>query len=401
MKHSALSIEAQIDTAYAPEASIVLRYRNAFTFGMTDTQDAEFKEWLQKTSIREGARVFYLLTYKDVHLYVLDETSFMHTHTLKSIDGCVTMANCKSRGYDRVVFESGGNTGTALTEYGRRVGLETFLFLPEENLHLLESRVFESEHTHVISVEDRLFVKPAAHLFGRMNGIEHIPPAAWRYQASRFRGAFILEYMLNHGAFNWITQTISAAFGPIGIYSVIRTGGDALGTVPRFLGIQQVANCPLYTTWTSQKNGVTPLHTRHDERLLTRVMYDVEPHTYGTFEEFTGILRSVDGDITTVNHAEFDVLLGRDFDGTSIIDALAKHGVEITVADGTVVEKTGLMALSGTLKEVDRGTIAGGSKVLCCLTSGMSRADGRLMPEYTIPNLHSMIRDYSHSVDGR
>jgi len=39
-----------------------------------------------------------------------------------------------------VVFESGGNTGAALTEYGQKAGLETFLFIPEENVSLLDQQ---------------------------------------------------------------------------------------------------------------------------------------------------------------------------------------------------------------------------------------------------------------------
>jgi len=75
-----------IDRKYPAETSIVLRYRNAFTFG-TEEEDARFKYLLKCTSIREGARIFSLLNYKGVEIFVLDETSLMHTNTLKSIDG--------------------------------------------------------------------------------------------------------------------------------------------------------------------------------------------------------------------------------------------------------------------------------------------------------------------------
>ena len=102
-----------IDRKYPAEASIVLRYRNAFTFG-TEEEDSRFKDLLKCTSIREGALIFPLLKYKGVEIVALDETSLMHTNTLKSIDGCVTTARCKLAGYDRVVLETGGNTGAAL-----------------------------------------------------------------------------------------------------------------------------------------------------------------------------------------------------------------------------------------------------------------------------------------------
>ena len=130
----------------------------------------------KKTSIREGARIFPLLAYKGVEIFILDETSLMHTRTLKSVDGCITEARCKLNGYERVVFESGGNTGTALTQYGIRAGLETFMFIPEENLSLLNSRdISKSERAHLLSVEKPELVKTQPALLEAQNGFKQIP----------------------------------------------------------------------------------------------------------------------------------------------------------------------------------------------------------------------------------
>jgi hypothetical protein len=72
------------------------------------------------------------------------------------------------------------------------------------------------------------------------------------------------------------------------------------------------------------------------------------------------------------------------YDGKNILDLLKEQGIDITVRGGEVIEKTGLISLAGTLKEIDRGRIAKGSKVLCCLTSGISEADGKAKPELRI-----------------
>ena len=250
-------LDEVIDPAYPAETSVVCRYRHAFSFGAPD-EDAAFKAALLDTSIREGARIFPLLTYRGVDLHVLDESSLMQTGTLKSIDGCLTAAKCRLRGYERVVFESGGNTGTALTAYGQKAGLETFCFVPEANVPLLDSRVFERETAHLIAVADAGLVKKSARLFRGLNGIQHIPDVAWRYEASRFRGCFILEHSMRHGGFDWLVQTISAAFGPIGIYSVLHGFESGLDRIPRFLGIQQEANCPMYKAWTSETRELDP-----------------------------------------------------------------------------------------------------------------------------------------------
>lgn len=383
-----------IDGIYPTENSIVLRYMNALQFYPAPEEDKKYKDWLKKTSIREGARIFLLTTYKGVKIHILDETSLMHTNTLKSVDGCVSVAHCKLRDYNRVLFESGGNTGTAFTEYGQRVDLETFLFLPRDNIHLLDSKIFETQNSHLISVEEAGLVKKAANLFCKSNGIIHIPEAEWRYQASMLRGFFILEYMLLKDKFDWIIQTISAAFGPVGIYRIFREFKEELGPPPRFLGIQQKANCPMYTAWKSNKVIPEPIEPDPAEGLLTRVMYDTQPHSYGSYGELVNILNETRGDLTTIDHREYYDLLAHDFNGKDILRLLNDNGIEITLRDGEVLEKTGLLSIAGTLKEIDNGNISTGSRVLCCLTSGMTRADDRAEPEYEVKTLESMIREY-------
>jgi hypothetical protein len=387
-------IHKLIDARYPAEKSVVLRYKNAFTFG-TPEEDRCFKDLLTQTSIQEGARVFSLLKYKGVEIYLLDESSLMYTKTLKSIDGCVTIAKCKMAGLEKVVLETGGNTGSALTAYGTRVGLETFCFIPHENLSLLDSRHFASPKAHLISVEDPGMVKQATHTFETLFSLKHIPETHWRYEASRFRGMFILEYMLGHMKFDWIAQTISAAFGPIGIYWAFKNRGKDLGKPPRFLGVQQEANCPVYRAWKAKRDNLRPLKIDSTAKLLTRVMYDVKPHTYGTYRDLLGVLHETKGLITTINGGEFANLLKTDFDGTNIRGLLKNHGIDI---GEEVVEKTGLIALAGTVKMIDKGEIPKGKRLLCCLTSGVHTADHMAKPEYTIRSFQGMMREYGERI---
>jgi len=389
-----------VDAAYSPEKSIVLRYRNAFEFGTTAQEDLEYKAWLEKTSIKEGARIFPLLRYRGVDICILDETSLMFTGTLKSIDGCVSIAMCKLKGYDRVVFESGGNTGTALTEYGQRAGLETFFFCPEENLPILNSKAFEAEQVHLISVERPGMVKEAARVFEEMNGLKHIPETEWRYNASVFRGFFVLEHMMGHGRFDWLVQTVSAAFGPIGIYRVLQEFPEDIGELPRLLGVQQAVNCPLYKSWKAKKESLEPKEIASTRQLLTRVMYDVKPHTHGTYKDLRKVLAESKGDLTTIGHAEFSDFLEYEFEGKNVLDLLRNNGVEITLRDGDVLEKAGLIALAGSLKEIEKGRIKAGSRILCCLTGGMSHANGLSEPEFRVKDLDGAIEEYSRIVFG-
>lgn len=379
MNSSASEFLSAIDRRHSGEQSVVLRYRNCLRFEESPADNEDFKGLLERTSIREGLRIFPLLTYRDVEILVLDETSLMHTHTLKSIDGAVSIARCLQRGYRRIAFESGGNTGTALSVYGRRVGLETFLVLPGENLSLLDSAVFEAPTSHLIAVRDRSRVKQVSSELRERDGLPKVPQPEWRLEASMFIGCYLLEAMLEGLQFDILAQTISAAFAPIGIYRVLRRQQPDLGRLPSFLGVQQAPNCPMYRALRGAETDAGEAGSTG--RLLTRVMYDASPQSYGTVEELRGVLDETAGDLTLVDSADFGHLLEDEFDGAGILSVLAGAGVNIFVRDGEVVEKTGLLALTGTLKEITAGRIAAGSRVLVCLTSGTGRPDGTVVPE--------------------
>lgn len=385
-KNSRESFDDCVDVRHAADQSVVLRYRNAFRFGATDEDDARFKSWLATTSIREGARVLPFLEYRGVTIHILDETTLMHTRSLKSIDGCFSTAKCKSLGYQRTVFETGGNTGTALTVYGTHAGIETFCFVPEDNVSLLDSTTFESPLAHLITVDKPGRVKKAAKLFARMSPVKHIPETSWRYEASQFRGFFITEHLLKHQRFDWLIQTISAAFGPIGIYRVFSRFQAELGTPPRFLGIQQEANCPMYRAWKSGSPYVVPDTVTSTRGLLSRVMYDTAPHTYGTYEDLHTLLTDHRGDLTTINHQEFAEFLSSDLEGRGVLERLKQIGIDIAPE---TIDKTGLIAMCATLREIRKGTIAPGAKVLCCVTSGTMHPDGRATPDLAIRSRRS------------
>lgn len=381
------AFEHGIDRSCAAEVSVVGRYRGLFTFGPPE-DDRAFKRALLAMSAREGARVFPLAEHRGVAISVLDESSLMHTGTLKSIDGCLAAARSVVAGHARVVFESGGNTGNALTAYGQRAGLETFCVVPEANLALLDGATFASPRAHLIAVGERGLVKPAARLIAELDGTRHVPDLAWRYEAARFRGAFILEQTIEQGPFDWLVQTISAAFGPIGIYDVFRRFAPSGMTPPRFLGVQQAANCPMYTAWLADGGLAGPAPAGSvQEDLLTKVMYDATPQTYGTYDDLKGILTATHGTMTTITRAEFNATMERLFEGQRLLDMLAARGSAIGTRDGDVVERTGLIGIAGALKAIDAGMIAPGSRVLCCLTSGTNPGDGRATPDLVVHDL--------------
>lgn len=393
------ALERCIDESHDPGASIVCRYRNAMQFDDNPEHDRAFRQQLLECSIREGARIVQLLTYKGVTVHILDETSWMATGSLKSIDGCLTTSLCRMEGVERIVFESGGNTGSSLTRYGRKAGLETFFFCPLENLDLMDSRLFDNRKAHLIGVKDRGRVKEFAELFAKTTQIRHVPDKSWRYVAAMFRGLFILEQMLTIKEYDWISQTVSAGFGPIGIYDVLKTFRAELRELPRFLGIQQEANCPMFQALKPDPASAVDKENRDNERLLTRIMYDDSPQTYKTYTELFQLLNMSRGDLLTINEEEFNSYVYSQVGNDQILELLLSRGIAISLRSGEILEKTGIITLAGTLKAIDTGVIAAGSTVLCCLTSGVTRADGHAEAELTLRSPEDVL-DYAGKIQG-
>ena len=383
------AFERAIDGGYSRDTSVVARYRNAVQFDEHPEKDGAVKNYLLENSIREGARIVQLPSYKGVAIHILDETSWMATGSLKSIDGCLTAARCLMEGATRIAFESGGNSGSALTLYGQKAGLETFFFCPLDNIDLLDSSLFDNRRAHLIAVEDRGCVKELTGLFAKAAGIRHVPDKSWRYAAAMFRGMFILEQMLAADKYDWISQTVSAGFGPIGIYKVLETFRSEILQLPRFLGIQQEANCPMFEAW--RPEAASSASKTGQGKLLTRVMYDSSPQTYKTYSDLQQLLLMSQGDLLTVNGEEFDSCVGNVAEYGSLPELLLSQGIAISLSSGQVIEKTGMIALAGTLKAIDSGTIEAGSSVLCCLTSGVSAADGQAQPELTVQNARDVL----------
>ncbi len=376
--------ESRIDPSSRPDASVVLRYRDAVRFCDDAGRDAAVRRLLPETSIREGVRVVALPPYKGVAIDVLDETSAMATGSLKSIDGCLAAAICRAEGTARVAFESGGNTGSALTRYGRSAGLETFFFCPGDTLDLLDSRLFDGPAAHLIAVADRRRAKEFAALFATAAGIRRVPEKAWRHASGMFRGLFVLERMLATGAYGWICQTVSAAFGPIGMYDVLAAFRKEIGRLPQFLGIQQEGNCPMFRAWHPAAAKSLEEAARGRGTLLARTMYDDSPGTHGTWRDLRRLLLMTRGDMATVNGRELDSRLRPSADYGSILDLLRSRDIAITAGPAGIVETAGIIALAGILKAVDAGAVVAGETVLCCLTGGVSAADGRARPERVV-----------------
>ena len=63
----------------------------------------------------------------------------------------------------------------------------------------------------------------------------------------------------------------------------------------------------MYRAWKAKRPNLRPLKIDSTSKLLTPVMYDVKPHTYGTYRDLLGVLEETKGALCTINRSEFSV----------------------------------------------------------------------------------------------
>ena len=376
------SLDKYIDSAYKLEKSLILRYHKGIAFNNLSKYDFEV------ISLREGAKIYKFIDYKNVSIYVADESTLMSAGTFKTLEACLTMAICKKKKYSRVTFSSGANTGSALTIYGQKAGVETFFFYPKSNSWKLNGDMLKSPTAHIISVDKpEKEVKKAALLFAELAGIPHVPEMEWRFLANGLRAFFVFEYMLKNSIqFDWISQAICAGYGPIGFYNtarkLIREGIITKRSVPKFLGIQQENLSPIVKAWQNRHNQILPQDVVSiPNELFVPNLYNTNPDSsYPILYEH---LLNFGGHLSSINKQEYEDYL------PLLPKELLKTGINLTKryinGKDEILEKAGLLGLSGSLKSIDNGIIKEGETVLTFLTGGAGNHSGKqVVPEYEI-----------------
>lgn len=367
MKHTDTS--RFVDKRFGSRLSIALRYQKS---GCTDLDG----ELLRSTSMREGERIFFLLKHKGVDVYILDETSFMTTNTFEALVAMISVAHCKKLKRTKVIFSSGGNLGVALAAYCGKAGISALSFNPLVNVPFLDGTWF-GRSAHLVAVENTQRTRETM-LVVRKKMREAlgydplIPTIPWRLEANRFRGFAILEFAARHQlSFSAICQTVSAGFGPLGTYETIERFVKS-GSLPMFLGVQQHANAYMYKRWKQKK-------VPGNEPLIVPTLFDKNPHkTFGTYPAMARLLKKTQGDIVSVDGAEFSHYISK-----KLLQFLAKKGLRHTRRKGEIMAKSGLLALAGALKAIDHRIITK-SAVLVCMTDGAQKIAKSASPELVI-----------------
>lgn len=358
-----------IDEGYPREKSIVLRYHPAICPGSLSLNG------LKEASIMEGVKFFKLCTHKGVDIFLLDETTLMQTGTYKSIDGCICIAFSKERGFKKIAFSSGANTGMALTLYAQRFGIETFFFHPRSTLFKINSSWFKNCSTQLITVDrNEREIKKAASIFSQLANVPSGIEVNWRFLGAKCRALAICEEMLKDNInFSYVTQTVCAGFGPIGIYKMFSqlVSENILKRkdIPQFLGVQQSCISPMVEAWNVKRNYLIKTNGNPKESLIEPALYNTFP--IDTYPEIYKLLIEFGGELISLSRDDYQKY------SDLFISYLAKAGLELTetVVDSRkeLLEKAGVISGAGIFKSIESGLIKKKAKVLCCLTGGVIR----------------------------
>jgi len=365
-----------VDDRYPARQSLLLRYRRCPGVELDETS-------LARASLREGSRIFFLTEQRGVAIHVVDETSHMETGTFEALVAAASLAECLRLGRRKVVFSSGGNLGLALSAYARRVGIESWSLCPLDTARGLDGTVYSGEGQHLVGIADPQQTRTFAlalreRLRARLDYDPLIPTMEWRKRALRARGLLLAEHALETGVeFAAVAQTVSAGFGPLAVFEVLEdcVAGGLLSRLPRFLGVQQRANCIAYQRW----KGV---RVPHSSDLIVPTLFDRDPdRSFGTWEAFADLLRRSRGDMVTVDRDELESWIDDD-----VLAALRANGVEHAASGGRFAARSGLMALAGVRKAIDEGVLREGP-VLVCMCDGTHAASLPPKIDFTVADV--------------
>lgn len=350
----------RINDDIAPEKSILLRYG-------ANISEIPYAR-LQQVSIAEGARILDLGTYQDVRIHVLDLSSLSTTGTFKDLLAALTIADCVERGVERIMFQSSGNTGNALSVYAHRQGIKTLFLYPKSSNYKINPDIRHELGTSVecdVSEPElkRLLAYAAEHF-----DAEVVPTFSHQILANKLRAYFLEEMRQRTGvSYDWHVQALSSAYGIFGYYAgVSELAGAAPAKAPKLLGIQQEAVAPFANRFSGeQARGASTA------QVIEPTLFRMEPGEK-LFSLMQDILAKYGGAITILTNEQYARV------STTAITMLEKAGIRLCRAasdgGGDLIERAGVIALSGCLRSIERGEVRPGESALVVFTGGAERS---------------------------
>jgi len=350
---------------YREDESVVRRY--------AEHLDGIDPDVLGRLSLREGARIVRLPSYRQVGIDVLDLSTLSTTGTFKDWVACVTVARAVQDGHTVAAAQSSGNTANALATYTSRAGIRLVAMHPPASRRRILPRL--ARHPRVTFVEVHApehQIKEILRAATHATSTPALPRLRDQFEGNKLRAHFLrdAERAVGHG-WDWHVQSLSSAYGPLGFYQGLAEARPAGQAVPRFLGVQQEAVAPYVHALTG---AVTDPEAEMLEPTLFRKVLTPE-----LIAQVRDICRQSDGTVRCLPNRSYLSWEPR------AIDLLSGVGIEVTrTPEGRPVERAGLYSLAGTLQAIDDGTIPPGDRALAVYTGGSGPSTEQYVPQHVV-----------------
>ena len=263
------------------------------------------------------------------------------TGTFKDWVACTTIAYCKSNGIGEFVTQSSGNTANALAVYSELHEISAHIFYLKENKAKIKpqycrDRSFVKLH-EVSSNEPEM--KKLTKSYSDKYGVPWLPTLELQIVANSARADILVDVMKSHNLrFDWISQSLSSAFGPFGFYRGLSRLQINKSDGFRFLGVQQAAVCPFIKRFSPHLLESIDINA---EKVIERTLFRSKP-TEEPYYLMSSILNDYGGDFVLLTEELFNDLY------QISVSILEESSIYLaTDEDGSVFEKSGLILLIG------------------------------------------------------
>lgn len=350
--------------------SMILKY----SFRISPPIDLKY---LLSLSMGEHEQIIDAGYYQHAHLYLYDMTTMNPTQTFKDYIGCLTLAYCLQNNINCFCVQSSGNTAMSIIHYGRQTPqIKIIVFYMDKNAYKIDADDLPTNVTLVQVNSTEKKMRQIVKRFSDLTNIPILPNDVIQLNANKLRANYLNDNYIKKGVhFDWIVQSLSGAYGPIGLYHGFSEIESAM-KVPKLLGVQQEAVCP-YVKILGE--SIPENHVAADENILM-----LEPTLFRTEPgpELVAKMRH----ILDTYGGKLKMLTNNDYHRYSVkaIQLLANNGINIAPG-GTkghqVQEIAGVLSVAAVLHEIEisNGIITKDQAVLICVTGG-ARAGPKNLP---------------------
>ena len=279
------------------------------------------------------------------------------TGSYKDRGAAVLLSKVKELGVQEVVEDSSGNAGAAIAAYSAKAGIDCTIYCPSSTskgklaqismygakLKLIEGNRAATTQAVLEAAETTYYASHNWNPFF-LEGTKTIA-----FEIAEQLGWKVPDHIICPIGFGSVYMGLYIGFGELKAQGII-------AKIPRLLGVQSAACCPVYKAFSENRSQVK--RSPQTRETLAEGIVSEAPIRGDTI---MGALRETNGAVTTVDEGEIEV------------------GIKALASKGIYVEPTSAVIVKAFDKFVESGIIGAGDVTVSILTGSGLKATDKLM----------------------